>query len=334
MERVILGATGLSVSPIALGTMTFGDQVDPDASSVLLDLAVDRGINFLDTANSYNAGRTEQIIGRWLKARGGRHDLVIASKVRYRVGDDPESDGLSPKVVVQQLENSLKRLETDYLDICFVHQPDDDTPIETTWRCLDALVATGRVHCLGLSNFAAWQIVEIIHLARARGWTPPTVTQFLYNTISRGVENELLPMTDAYGLGTCAYNPLAGGLLTGKHRAGQEAVPESRLAVNTSYRDRYWNDRQRAAAERVVDIAREGGRTPVELALRFLLDHSAVNVALIGATSSTQLDENVSALDKSALTPDEARGLSKAWAELHGPAPRYNRDNRSGPGRR
>ncbi|GIT54073.1 MAG: hypothetical protein Ct9H300mP16_12330 [Pseudomonadota bacterium] len=105
--------------------------------------------------------------------------------------------------------------------------------------------ATGRVHCLGLSNFAAWQIVEIIHLARARGWTPPTVTQFLYNTISRGVENELLPMTDAYGLGTCAYNPLAGGLLTGKHRAGQEAVPESRLAVNTGYRDRYWNDRQR-----------------------------------------------------------------------------------------
>ncbi len=333
MQRVILGATGMSVSPIALGTMTFGDQVDPDTSYALLDLAVDRGINFLDTANSYNAGLTEQIIGQWLKAHGGRQQLVIASKLRYRVGDDPDSAGLSPKAILQQLENSLKRLDTDYLDICFLHQPDDDTPIETTWRCLDALVASGRVRCLGLSNFAAWQIVEIIHLARARGWAPPTVTQALYNTISRGVENELLPMAQAYGIGTCAYNPLAGGLLTGKHRAGEDAVPDTRLAVNTGYRNRYWNDRQRAAAERVVEIAHQAGRTPVELALRFLLDHPAVDVVLIGATSSRQLEQNIAVLDKPALTPDEARGLSEAWAELHGPAPRYNRDNRSGPGR-
>ena len=141
MDRVTLGASGLKVSPFALGTMTFGDPVDADTSFDLLDLAVEQGINFLDTANTYNAGLTEEIIGQWLKARGHREQLVIASKGRYPVGEDPDSTGLSPRVILQQLENSLKRLNTDYLDIYFLHQPDDDTPIETTWRCLDAIVA-------------------------------------------------------------------------------------------------------------------------------------------------------------------------------------------------
>ena len=330
MDRGILGATGLKVSPLALGTMTFGNPVNANTSFDLLDLAVEQGINFLDTANTYNAGLSEEIIGQWLKARGHREQLVIASKVRNPVGDDPDSVGLSPRVILQQLENSLKRLNTDYLDIYFLHQPDDDTPIETTWRCLDAIVASGRVRCLGLSNFAAWQCAQTVQLANHRGWAPPTVTQALYNVISRAVETELLPMVNAYGLGTCMYNPLAGGLLTGKHDVGEEANPRTRLAYNTTYRARYWNDRQRTAAHQICEIAREAGRSPVELALRFMLDHPTVDVTLIGATSIAQLQDNLAAAQAAPLSNDEQQACQSAWEALQGPVPRYNRGSGGG----
>lgn len=327
MERIRFGATGLKVSRFALGTMTLGDALDERASHELLDVATESGIDLIDTANAYNAGLTEEIVGRWLAARGQREQVVLVSKVRYPVGDDQSTAGLTPKVVVRELEATLRRLQTDYLDLYILHQPDDDTPIEVTLRCLDALVVAGKVRCIGLSNFAAWQVVEAIHIARQNGWARPLVCQFMYNAIARAADAELLPMTRAYDLGNMLYNPLAGGLLTGKHPLEGEAASGTRLESNDMYRRRYWNPRQRAAAWQLQQIAVAGGRTPVELALRFLLDLADATTILLGATRPEQLHESLRSLQAAPLSDEERRGCEDVWNTLRGPIPPYNRSN-------
>ena len=327
MERIRLGGTGLKVSPLAFGTMTLGDPVAEDTSLELLDFVVDQGINFIDTANGYNAGLSEEIIGKWMKARGNRERIVLATKVRYAVGGDPDTAGSTPKVILREVENSLRRLNTDYIDIYYLHQPDDDTPIEITWRALESLVDSGKIRYIGVSNFAAWQVVEAVNLARNRGWTPPTVTQALHNAISRAAETELLPMTRAYDIGTCMYNPLAGGLLTGKYKAGKEAGSDTRFAANEMYRKRYWNDPQRTAADQFSRIAAQRGRTSAELALRYMLDHPNVDVTLFGATRREQVEQNLAAVTSSPLSTEELNLCDEIWAELHGPVPQYNRTN-------
>ena len=327
MERIRLGGTGLKVTPLAFGTMTLGDPVAEDTSLELLDFVVDQGINFIDTANGYNAGLSEEIIGKWMKARGNRERIVLATKVRYAVGGDPDTAGSTPKVILREVENSLRRLNTDYIDIYYLHQPDDDTPIEITWRALESLVSSGKIRYIGVSNFAAWQVVEAVNLARNRGWTPPTVTQALHNAISRAAETELLPMTRAYDIGTCMYNPLAGGLLTGKYKAGKEAGSDTRFAANEMYRKRYWNDPQRTAADQFSRIAAQRGRTSAELALRYMLDHPNVDVTLFGATRREQVEQNLAAVTSSPLSTEELNLCDEIWAELHGPVPQYNRTN-------
>ena len=327
MERIRLGGTGLKVSPLAFGTMTLGAPVAEDTSLELLDFVVDQGINFIDTANGYNAGLSEEIIGKWMKARGNRERIVLATKVRYAVGGDPDTAGSTPKVILREVENSLRRLNTDYIDIYYLHQPDDDTPIEITWRALESLVSSGKIRYIGVSNFAAWQVVEAVNLARNRGWTPPTVTQALHNAISRAAETELLPMTRAYDIGTCMYNPLAGGLLTGKYKAGKEAGSDTRFAANEMYRKRYWNDPQRTAADQFSRIAAQRGRTSAELALRYMLDHPNVDVTLFGATRREQVEQNLAAVTSSPLSTEELNLCDEIWAELHGPVPQYNRTN-------
>ena len=298
-----------------------------DTSLELLDFVVDQGINFIDTANGYNAGLSEEIIGKWMKARGNRERIVLATKVRYAVGGDPDTAGSTPKVILREVENSLRRLNTDYIDIYYLHQPDDDTPIEITWRALESLVGSGKIRYIGVSNFAAWQVVEAVNLARNRGWTPPTVTQALHNAISRAAETELLPMTRAYDIGTCMYNPLAGGLLTGKYKAGKEAGSDTRFAANEMYRKRYWNDPQRTAADQFSRIAAQRGRTSAELALRYMLDHPNVDVTLFGATRREQVEQNLAAVTSSPLSTEELNLCDEIWAELHGPVPQYNRTN-------
>ncbi len=325
MKKIRFGASGIKVSPMAFGTMTVGDALDEAAAFDVLDLCVERGVNFIDTANTYNAGRSEEIVGRWLKARGGRDRIVLATKVRYPVGDDQTTAGLSPSVIMREIDASLRRLGTDYVDMYFLHQPDDDTPIEVTWRCLDALVAQGKVRCVGLSNFAAWQAVQAAEVGGGNGWVQPTVLQFMYNLIARGPETELLPMAHHYDFATCVYNPLAGGLLTGKHKRGEEAAAGSRLASNEQYRRRYWHPRQREAAERLAVIAAARGRTPVELALRFLLDTDDVDVVLLGATRREQLEQSLDAVEAAPLDADELEQCDSVWRELRGPIPTYNR---------
>ncbi|MCZ7600965.1 MAG: aldo/keto reductase [Gammaproteobacteria bacterium] len=228
------GRTGLKVCPLSFGTMTLGEPVDEKTSFRLLDLAFERGANFIDCANMYNAGLAEMIVGKWLAALGNRDRVIISSKVRYRVGDDPLSEGLAPATIERELERSLERLDTDYLDIYFLHQPDYDTPIDVTWQCLDRLARAGALRYVGLSNFAAWQVVEADGIAKAAGWIRPTVVQAMYNLIARYPDAELMPMSRALDLGVCNYNPLAGGLfdrqVRHRRRGGRgPAVPQRQL---------------------------------------------------------------------------------------------------------
>ncbi len=327
MKQIRLGATGLHVSRFCFGTMTFANPSDESESFAMADLALSHGVDFFDTANMYTAGKSEEILGKWMQARQNRADLVIASKVRYPVGTDRRSVGLSPKVIIQELEASLKRLQTDYLDIYYLHQPDDDTPIEVTLRCLQDQVSAGKIRYIGLSNFAAWQVADAVHTAKQQGWTQPLVIQPLYNAISRSIESELFPMTRHYDLANCVYNPLAGGLLTGKYQQTEKASKESRLNQNEFYRKRYWHEDLMTATTELTKVATQGGRSLLELALRFTLDSNDVHCVILGATHRNQLKTNLETLEKAPLTDEEKRSCDEVWERLRGPIPRYYRTN-------
>ena len=324
MQHVRFGATGLKVHPLCFGTMTLGGEADEKTSFELLDHAVERGLNFIDSANVYNRGTSETLIGKWMAARGNRERIILSSKVRYRVGDDPDSEGLSPRTIERELHRSLERLKTDYLDIYFLHQPDYDTPLAVTWQCLDRLARQGKFRYVGLSNFAAWQITDAYHIARRNGWIQPTVAQCMYNLIARYPEHELFPACRALDIGVCNYNPLAGGLLTAKYGAKGEAQ-EGRLSNNEQYRKRYFDDRQRQAALDLAAIAAENGRGPVELAVRFCLDRPEIDTVILGATRVAQLEQSLAVIESKPLTEEEIEQCDAVWRWLSGPIPLYCR---------
>lgn len=325
MNKVVLGNCGIKVSAIGFGTMTLGDRVDAQQSERILDTAFERGIDFFDTANTYNAGRSESILGDWMRKRANREHITLSTKVRNPVGGDPRTIGLSPTVIAQQVDASLRRLGTEYVDILFFHQPDYTTAIDISLRAADRLISSGKVLALGMSNYAAWQITDALHIANQRGWARPSIVQPMYNAIARGIEAELVPMMKHYGLGSCAYNPLAGGLLTGKYAANEEPIGVSRLVNNQQYRERYWHDQQRTAAAALQQLAEAHQRSPVELAMRFALDSGCIDNVLIGATSEQQLNDNIDAVDKACLSDEELQACDRIWEQLKGPMPKYNR---------
>ena len=317
----------LTLPTVGFGTMTLGDQVDQQGSMQLLDIALEHGATLIDTANSYNAGRSERIVGQWIRSRGARDEIVLATKVRYGVGDEPGSEGLAPDVVVAQVDASLRRLDVDYVDILYLHQPDDDVPLDITWECLHRIVNAGKVRHIGVSNFAAWQIAGASHSAERHSWPPPAVVQPMYNAIAQGAAAELWPMTRAYGIATCIYNPLAGGLLTAKHAAADSPTAGTRLARSETYRQRYWHPRQREAAARLADGATQSGRSATELALRFVLDDPNVDCVLLGATGPAQLQESLRVVAAPMLSAAERDRCDEVWRWLQGPIPRYYRTN-------
>jgi aryl-alcohol dehydrogenase-like predicted oxidoreductase len=197
-----------------------------------------------------------------------------------------------------------------------------------TWRCLQDLVSAGKVRSVGLSNFAAWQVADAHGLARSKGWVLPLVLQPMYNLLARRIEDELLPAARHHDLGVCTYNPLAGGLLTGKHEDLSDPKSESRLARNAYYRERYWHPRLREAASRLLAVARRGGRSLVSLSLRFLLDSPETHCILVGATSREQLEESLACPEEKPLTPEERAACDEIWSDLSGPIPRYHRSNK------
>ena len=322
METRTLGKTNLRVSRVCLGTMTFGAQTDEAAALAMVNLCLDQGVNFFDTANVYNAGASESILGRALKGRRDR--VVLASKAAGKMGPDPDQAGLSRPAIMRAVEESLQRLQTDYLDLYYLHWPDYTVPFEESLETLGWLVRDGKVRHVAVSNFAAWQIVRLLWLAEQKQLPAVQVTQPMYNLLARGIESELLPMCRDFGIGAVVYNPLAGGLLTGK-QTFEAPLAGTRFDKNQAYLDRYWHPQNFSAVQELSDAARGTGRTLVSLALNWVLHHSPADCMIIGASKLAHLEENLRAAGEGPLPPETVAACDRVWAQLRGPSPKYNR---------
>lgn len=326
MKTRRLGRTGLKVSEICLGTMTFGHQCDEKTSHAILDRAAEGGVYFLDTADVYpvpptpeTAGRSEEIVGTWLKGRRDR--FVLATKCRMRVGHGPNDEGLSRRHVMQAVEDSLRRLGTDYLDLYQPHSPDPDTPLDETLRALDDLVRQGKVRYLGCSNYPAWQLALALGTSVHHGWARFDSVQPRYNLLFRDIEAELLPLCRDQGIGVIAYNPLAGGFLSGKYRAGDQPAPGTRFSLGKTgdlYRNRYWQQAQFEAVEELRQYFTPRGRSLVQVAVAWVLAQPGVTSAIVGASRPEQLDESMAAVEL-ALDAPEREICNLAWYHLPRP---------------
>ena len=301
-----LGDTGVKISPLCLGTMSFGADADPDTAAAMFARCREAGINAFDCANVYADGRSEEILGNLIA--DCRDEVVITSKAYFPTGDGPNDRGGSRYHLVQAVENSLDRLGTDRLDVLFLHRFDPQTALHETLRALDDLVRRGKVLYLGASNFAAWQVMKGLGLQRREGWTPFHVLQPMYNLAKRQAEVEILPMAQSEDLGVLSYSPLGGGLLTGKY--GVDTRPETgRLVENPMYQTRYGADVHYEVAERFADFAETHGYNPVPLAVAWVKSHPAITAPIIGGRNLKQLNDSLAALDID-VTPDLREAIS------------------------
>ena len=323
MEYQTLRGTGITVSRVSLGTMTFGAQVDEATSIRMVHMAIDAGVNFIDTADVYVRGVSEEIVGKALQ--GKRDRVVLASKVCNFIGEDRIKDsGLHRWHVIRGVEASLKRLGTDCLDICYLHRPDRNTPIEETLSALNTLVQQGKVVYVGMSNYAAWQICEALWKSSANRWPSPVVTQVPYNLLTRGIEQELVPFSKAMDIGIAVYNPLAGGLLTGKHSEREAPEEGTRFALNKDYYGRYWLDSNLSAVQELTGIAQGAGLSLTQLAFRWLLSQEHVDSIIVGISKIEHLEENLRSADGK-LDEDTLKACDEVWGKLRGDYFRYNR---------
>jgi len=328
MKTQRLGRTGLKVSHVCLGTMTFGNQCDEATSFAIMDRAFEAGIFFFDTADVYplgatpeQRGSTEVIVGKWLKARGLRDKIVLASKCRGQMGEGPNEGGLSRKHVIAAAEASLRRLGVDYLDLYQTHQPDPETPIEETLGALDDLVHAGKVRYLGCSNYPAHQIGKALWASDKHGYARFESDQPRYNILYREIENEIVPLCRAEGLALIVYNPLAGGFLTGRYTPGQAVSSGTRFSLNQAgkfYQQRYWQEAQFSAVEQLKAFFGARGRSLTEVALAWVLAQPAVTCAILGASRPEQLAQSLPGATLE-LAPEELEFCNEIWFNLPRP---------------
>jgi aryl-alcohol dehydrogenase (NADP+) len=295
-----LGRSGLQVTPLCLGTMTFGYQCDERTSFEILDRAVEGGIDFIDTADVYplggtleTVGRTEEIIGRWMRERRCRDRLILATKCAGAMGSGPNDQGLSRYHVTRACDESLRRLGTDVIDLYQVHWFDPRVPIEETLRALDDLVRAGKVRYIGCSNYPAWRLGQALAVSARLNIARYDSLQPRYNVIFREIETELLPLCRAEGLGVIVYNPLAGGFLSGKYRKGDEPQEGTRFMLGTvarRYQQRYWDDAQFDAVEMLRSVAEGHGVSLGALAIAWVMAQPGVTSAIVGASNAGQLE--------------------------------------------
>ena len=322
MQTIQLPRTELTVSRLAYGNMTFGSQTMDEEAARILDTGLDRGITFLDTANVYNIGKAEEMLGRLLEGR--RQGVVLASKVRGRMGEGPLESGLSRAAILHNVEQSLRRLRTDYLDLYYMHMPDNAVAIEESLEAMDTLVRQGKVLYPALSNYAAWQTLEAFRITSEQGYAPGAAAQMMYNVVARGLEQEFVPMAAKYELAIVAYNPLAGGLLTGKQQRERPA-PGTRFDGNQMYLDRYWHPAYFDAVDELRAVAREAGRSMISLSLNWLLHHTSTACVLLGASRLDQLTANLDAAEEGPLGEEVVKRCDEIWMRVRGPQPKYNR---------
>ena len=316
MEYRFLGNTGLKVSELVLGTQTFGWGADEKAAFTMSDLYVDQGGNFFDTANIYNWGVSESILGKWLKQSGIRDSLIIASKVFFPTGEGPNDTGLTRKHIHRSIDESLRRLQTDYLDLYQMHCYDMSTPLEETLMALDDLVHMGKVRYLGASNFTPSQLQKSIMLSRMNGWCPLVSLQAEHSLIVRSTEWELLPLCREEGLGFLAWSPLAGGWLSGKYRKDKAPPRNSRVGRKDRWDDQP-EQRESELAWRVIEallaIGKKRHKTPAQVALNWLLQQPGMTAPILGTRTMDQLRDNMGAAGWS-LSPEEMDRLERESA--------------------
>lgn len=325
MKIKSLGRTGLKVSEICLGTMTFGNQADQETSFAIMDVADQAGVTFFDTADVYPlggdlsmVGETERIVGNWLKERGARDRIVLATKCRGAMGPGQNDEGLSRKHIIKACDDSLKRLQTDYIDLYQSHAPDPTTPIEESLRAFDDLVRAGKVRYIGCSNYPAWQLSEALWTSELRGMARYECDQPRYNLLFRMIEDEILPLCRAAGVGVIAYNPLAGGMLTGRYRDKRQAAAMTRFGLERSgelYRRRYWNDAVFDVVDALAGFLEPRGKSLTHVALAWVLNQPGITSAILGASRPEQLEESLKGVDL-VLDTDEQMACDEAWFSL------------------
>ena len=326
MEYCHLNRTNLRVSRVCMGTMTFGKPVDQATATCMVERCIEAGINFFDSANAYQHGGAESLLGNALSGR--RKEVVLSTKVQHKMGEGPDQAGLSKCAIVRAVEESLQRLQTDYLDVYYLHEPDYSVPIEETLEAMDALVRQGKIRYMATSNYASWQVCEMHWIAEKNNYQAPVIAQPMYSLIARGLEQEFLPMAKRLGVSTFAYNPLAGGLLSGKHDLNTVS-PGGRFDPafwgKALYQKRYWHPESFRAVEELKKIAAEAGRSLPSLAFNWLLHHTASTGFILGASRLEQLEENLKACEEGRLSPETVQACDAVWQTFRGPAPVYNR---------
>lgn len=294
MDAVRLGRSGLLVSPLCLGTMTFGATTRAAEAQRIADLCLDAGVFFWDTADMYSNGESEQIVGEII--RGRRDKVVLGTKAWAQMGPGPNDRGLGARHLRLACEQSLRRLGTDWIDVYWFHLPDRETPIAETLRAAEDLVRAGKVRYLGCSNFRAWETVVLVREAEAHGWQPITAVQPVYNLVNRDVEVEMLPMADHHGLGVVTYSPLARGVLTGKYAWGATPPADSRLSrQDRRFLQAEWREASLAVVDGLRALAQQARCTPGQLALRWAMANRRVHSVIIGPRTIAQAREALEA---------------------------------------
>mgnify|MGYP006288102737 FL=1 len=302
MDYRYLGRTGLKVSKLCLGAMTFGRETEEDDSYALMDRFVEAGGNFIDTANVYSRGVSETIVGRWLKEKR-REDYVIATKVRFPMGDGPNDQGLSRKHLLASVDASLRRLQSDYIDLYQIHGWDPGTPIKETLGTLHRLVGSGKVRYVGASNVTGWQLQKFMDLSKQMGWEGFVSLQPLYNLLDRSIEWELLPVCRNEGIGVIPWSPLRGGWLSGKYHRGMDGPPEGSRVEKAEEEgwSEAWSLYNTEHTWDVIDelfaVAEEVGKTPAQVALNWVLNRPGITAPIIGVRKMSHLEDNLGAAE-------------------------------------
>ncbi|MET0390159.1 MAG: aldo/keto reductase [Polyangiales bacterium] len=323
MKYQQVGHSGLKVSELSLGAMTFGRETSAADAGRIVAAAIERGVNFFDTANTYANSESEKIVGEVLKST--RHSQIIATKFGNPITKDANGQGASRVHILRQVEESLRRLQTDYIDVYYVHHVDHVTPFDETLSALDSLVKSGKVRYVGASNFEAWRLLESLWVAQTRGYTPYVIYQPQYNLLVRDIEDEIVPVCRLKGVGIVPWSPLAGGWLSGKYRSVETAPRDTRIADRGLGRSGSFHADNRDAIVQVLrSVATELGATPAAVALRWVLDQPGVSSAIIGARTLEQAEANLAALELQ-LPADKRALLDK----VSSPRPRYPKDSES-----
>jgi len=314
MDYRNLGRCGLKVSEICLGTMTFGNGADQAEATTMVNAALDAGVTFFDTANSYVGGTSEAMLGVALK--GKREDAVIASKFFNPMGHRPNDSGMSRLHIKQQIEGSLKRLQTDYIDLYYIHHVDHQTPLEEMLRALDDLVRDGKILYTACSNFEAWRLMEALWISDTRGWERFAAYQPQYSLVVRDIDEEIVPVLQLKGLGCVAWSPLGSGYLAGRYAPGILEVQGSRSAEGWGFQSKFFAPNHGEILQTLLDTAKELGKPPAEVALRWVMDQPFMTSAIVGARNAGQLGETLKA-GGWRLPADALARLSEVSAQPH-----------------